>query len=596
MPHRVWNPKPSSPIATLALALLVACSSDPTPSGGADAGGGGGGGGGGGPTGPFSVDVSSVFGPGDRLRDAYSGALHVVGDDGRVAFDSVAAPVLLEREAAPAAPFTWDNATVYFVITDRFFNGDPSNDRSYGRAPDGREEIATFHGGDLAGLTQRLDHLAELGVNVVWVTALYEQIHGWVGGGAGDFKHYPYHGYYALDYTNVDANFGTEAEVEAFVSAAHDRGIRVVMDVVMNHPGYATMEDLSRFVPSVLRPGWDTWEPGPGETWHAYHDRFIDYMNPDWQGWWGGKWVRAGLPGDYSRPGQGDILGSLSSLPDFRTEDFRPAGLPPFFARMPTTKAVEIPGATVRQYLVTWLSDWVRRYGIDGFRCDTAKHVELEAWTELKAAGRDALREWKAAHPDDKLDDLDFWMTGEVFPHGVERDGYFDGGFDSLINFDFQGKAPMLIEDRAALEAEYATYAERINSDPSFNVLSYASSHDTSLMFETLGREVARQRRLGTALLMLPGGVQIFYGDETGRPEGAKGTDRHMGTRSDMNWGAWDAGLLEHWQKLGRFRRAHPAIGAGQHVRLGDAPYAFSRKATVGGVEDAVVVILPSGV
>ncbi|MBE4116394.1 alpha-amylase, partial [Vibrio parahaemolyticus] len=82
-----------------------------------------------------------------------------------------------------------------FVMTDRFYNGNPDNDNSYGRNKDGKYEIGTFHGGDLAGLTKKLDYIESLGVNAIWITSPLEQIHGWVGGGdKGDFKHYGYHG------------------------------------------------------------------------------------------------------------------------------------------------------------------------------------------------------------------------------------------------------------------------------------------------------------------------------------------------------------------------------------------------------------------
>lgn len=98
--------------------------------------------------------------------------------------------MLLESAAtAKPAAFSWHNATVYFVLTDRFENGNPANDHSYGRRSDGLQEIGTFHGGDLAGLTQKLDYLQQLGVNALWISSPLEQIHGWVGGGTkGDFR------------------------------------------------------------------------------------------------------------------------------------------------------------------------------------------------------------------------------------------------------------------------------------------------------------------------------------------------------------------------------------------------------------------------
>lgn len=107
--------------------------------------------------------------------------------------------------------FDWGNATVYFLITDRFCNGDSTNDINYGRITDyGSERLnaATFHGGDFAGLLRKAKegYFTKLGVDVVWMTDVYEQIHGWMSGSGSvnDFPHYGYHGYYPLDYTQID--------------------------------------------------------------------------------------------------------------------------------------------------------------------------------------------------------------------------------------------------------------------------------------------------------------------------------------------------------------------------------------------------------
>ena len=120
----------------------------------------------------------------------------------------------------------WDNASVYFVITDRFYNGNPDNDESYGRekakSKNSQEDCGKFYGGDIAGLTKKLDYLKDLGINAIWLTAPYEQIHGFCIGGGG-FFHYPYHGYYAMDYTNMDANMGTKEEFKTFVDTAHEK-------------------------------------------------------------------------------------------------------------------------------------------------------------------------------------------------------------------------------------------------------------------------------------------------------------------------------------------------------------------------------------
>jgi alpha-amylase len=482
-----------------------------------------------------------------------------------------------------------DNPIVYFVMTDRFYNGNPENDRSYGRAPDGEQEIGTFHGGDLAGLTRKLEdgYFRDLGVNGIWITAPYEQIHGWVVGGNKEFRHYAYHGYYALDYTALDQNMGTEDELGAFIDAAHAQGIRVIFDIVMNHPGYADLQTLTEYGVEVVWPGW---EQATLEDYHSY----FDYNNFDFTAWWGPDWVRAGLPGYQAGHSYDPLTMQLAYLPDFKTEADSEVAIPKFLARKSDTRARTIPGYKVRDYLVKWLTDWVREYGVDGFRCDTAKHVELASWAALKAEASRALQEWKAANPDKAVDSAGFWMTGEVFPHGVERSEYFDHGFDSIINFDLQREARAIAQgegiDTAALDALYSEYARTMGAAPGFNVLSYLSSHDTELF--------PRDRLIagGTVLLLAPGGVQIFYGDETARPLGPMpGSDPQQATRSSMNWDAVDAGVLAHWQTLGRFRRRHVALSRGNHRKLDDSPYTFARVHGDEGVDDRVVVAIGAG-
>lgn len=556
--------------------------------------------------GPVTVDTKGTFADGILVRDAYSGTTATTAN-GQVTLTPAPQSgglLLLERAKQQPSAFSWDNATVYFVITDRFYNGNHGNDHAYGRHPDGMKEVGTFHGGDLQGLTQKLDYIEQLGANVLWISAPYEQIHGWIGGGQrGDFPHYAYHGYYPLDYTRVDASMGTEQDMARLVDEAHKRGIRVVMDIVMNHAGYATMADMQQFkfgkfqqynkpLAQILGvKNYTDWTPGPGENWHAFNN-YIDYGDYAWLDWWGKNWIRTDIAG-YNKPGRSDLTMSLSYLPDFRTESTEPAGLPVFYKNKPDTLAKEIPGYTVRQYLVTWLSDWVRKYGIDGFRADTAKHVEKPAWKALKQSASKAFAEWKAANPDKVLDDSPFWMTGEVWGHGLTRDDYYDNGFDSLINFTYQTEvAPKVTDCLPQAEDSFARYANAINSRGDFNVLSYLSSHDTSLFFrKTAKGDLAKQKNIAAPFLLLPGAVQIFYGDESARHRGPSGSDPNQGTRSDMNWQQLNdqahQALLAHWQKIANFRKHHRAIGAGEHTKISDHPYAFSRVKD----DDAVIVV-----
>jgi alpha-amylase len=406
-----------------------------------------------------------------------------------------------------------------------------------------------------------------------------------VVGGDKEFKHYAYHGYYALDYTLLDHNLGTPDDLRALVDAAHARGIRILFDVVMNHPGYLDITTARDLGVPVL------WPDAEKATLRDYH-QYIDYNNFKFGEWWGRAWVRAGLPG-YLEGGRDDLTAQLAYLPDFRTESKDVVHLPAFLARKPGTRAVDLPNTTVRGYLIAWLTDWVRTYGIDGFRCDTVKHVEPEAWAELKRAATQALAAWKAEHPQQKIDDAPFWMVGEFWGHGPARGPLHDAGFDAMINFEFQKRAASVVAGGAAeLDALFTEYAALQHGRPA-QMLSYVSSHDTELF------DRSHLVEAGTALLLAPGGVQIFYGDETARSPGiAPATDPQQATRSDMNWDHIDQAVLAHFRALGSFRARHVALAHGVHARLAAQPYVFSRiDAEPGGRDDRVVVALdvPAG-
>jgi len=497
------------------------------------------------------------------------------------------APAAPAAQSAPSTPVRVpgsfaDNPIVYFVMTDRFVNGDPGNDHSYGRSREAqaKDDVGTFHGGDLRGLTRKITEgwFDALGVNALWITAPYEQIHGWVVGGDKEFKHYAYHGYYALDYTLLDQSMGTPDDLRALVAAAHARGIRILFDVVMNHPGYLDITTARQLAIPVLWPDADK------ATLADYH-LHIDYNNFKFGEWWGRAWVRAGLPG-YLEGGRDELTKQLAYLPDFRTDSKDAVGLPVFLRNKSDTRAAERPNTTVRGYLIGWLTDWVRSYGIDGFRCDTVKHVEPEAWAELKAAAAAALAAWKAEHPKDKIDDAAFWMVGEFWGHGPARGPLHDAGFDAMINFEFQDKVTAVVTGgTAALDALFTDYAALQRGKPA-QMLNYVSSHDTELFDRDHLLEA------GTALLLAPGAAQIYYGDETARPPGiAPAGDKQQATRSDMNWDHVDQTVLTHWRALGSFRARHVAVARGVHARLSANPYVFSRVDPAPN-DDRVVVAL----
>lgn len=161
----------------------------------------------------------------------------------------------------------------------------------------------------------------------------------------------------------------------------------------MNHAGYATLADMQAYqfgalylsgdeLKHTLGEHWTDWKPAAGQSWHSFND-YINFSDKAASGKWWGKLIRTDI-GDYDSPGFDDLTMSLAFLPDLKTESNTPSGLPVFYNNKPDTHAKAIAGYTPRDYLTHWLSQWVRDYGIDGFRVDTAKHVELPAWQQLK--------------------------------------------------------------------------------------------------------------------------------------------------------------------------------------------------------------------
>lgn len=558
---------------------------------------------------PLDIEVGKLFAEGESVRDFYSGKVDIV-KNGKVRFSPDPKSnglILLEKatdkavKKAEKSAFDWQNATVYFVLTDRFYNGDPANDQSYGRQKDGMQEIGTFHGGDLKGLTAKLDYLQDLGVNAIWISSPLEQIRGWVGGGEkGDFPHYAYHGYYHQDWTKIDQNMGTEADLAEFVKQAHQRGMRVLFDVVLNHTGYATLADMQAFgfgslylneqeKAEILGKNWTDWKPKAGQNWHSFND-FINFNDKaGWQKWWGKEWVRSDL-GDYDSPKFDDLQMSLASLPDLKTESDKAVKIPTFFANK-NTNAENRENAKVRDYLIGWLSAWVEKYGIDGFRVDTAKHVEKATWAALKRSASEALKRWQAKNP--QAFGEDFWMTGEAWGHTVVKSDYYQNGFDAMINFSFQDQAKAALDCFAHIVPTYQQMSDKLNGEQGFNLLSYLSSHDTRLFFHSDSQnDLNKQKTAANLLLLSPAAVQIYYGDESGRRFGATGSDPIQGTRSDMNWQdlkqADHQQLLAHWQKVAAFRQQHLAVGKGSQTLLETQKYvAFSRQME----EDKVLII-----
>jgi alpha-amylase len=253
--------------------------------------------------------------------------------------------------------------------------------------------------------------------------------------------------------------------------------------------------------------------------------------------------------------------------------------------------------------VIKWLTDWVREVGFDGYRMDTAKHFPEAVSAALKHEAERAFADWRRAHPAEVLDDLPFHMMGEVYGWGVGPDrsydfgdrrvDYFGFGYDALINFSFKSDAAR------PLDSVFTRYAAALHRGALHGVaiLNYVSSHDDGAPYDRDRRDPVGT---GTRLLLAPGGAQIYYGDETARPLRVAGAAGDANLRSFMNWddlarGGRTAEVLAHWRTLGRFRRAHPAVGAGVHRTHQVHPFIFSRAVELPDRTDRVLVALDQG-
>ena len=473
-------------------------------------------------------------------------------------------------------PFTWDNATIYFMMTDRFYNGDKSNDYQHTEdnppAPN-----RGYQGGDIKGITQKINdgYFSDLGVNAIWMTPLVEQITGSVDEGTGNS--FGFHGYWTRDWTALDPKFGTGADLKEMIDAAHANGIRILMDVVANHTGPVTASDSQ----------------------------------------WPDDWVKTGPRCTYQSAETTINCTLVDNLPDIKTESDQEVELPPFLvekwkAEGRYEKEVQELESWFAQtklkrtpvnYILKWIVDFVKEYGVDGYRVDTVKHTEDEIWRILQKESSKAFAEWKKKHPEQKLDDSEFYMVGEVynffagngrmFDYGDKKVDFFKDGFTSLINFDFKGDA------KNSYEEIFSKYDHLLHNEfKGKSLVNYISSHDDGGPFDL---QRAKPFESAIKLLLCPGGVQIYYGDETARDlniEEAKGDAK---LRSFMNWDELKAmtqkngytvnDVLIHWQKIGKFRNNHPAVGAGKHQKVSDSPYMFTRTWNApNGANDKVLI------
>lgn len=240
---------------------------------------------------------------------------------------TTATNVTVTERKKSAGDFDWDEAVIYFAVTDRFFDGDAENNDAYGVGDYniGEKGGSSYHGGDFAGLNQKLDYLKDLGVNTIWITPIVENITEDQHDNETDTATYGYHGYWASDFTKLNKHLGKEQQFKALLDAAHSKGMKIMVDVVLNHAGYGREDYFN----SILTDA-------DGNSISMIRDSSNT------------------ISGD-------DKYDSLSDLPDFVTEN-----------------------KAVTDQLVTWQTEWMSKYSIDYYRVDTVKHVETTTWEAFK--------------------------------------------------------------------------------------------------------------------------------------------------------------------------------------------------------------------
>ena len=412
------------------------------------------------------------------------------------------------------------NDVIYLIMPDRFADGDPSND-SPAQAPKSydRSDPRAYHGGDLRGITQHLDYLKELGVTTIWTTPIYHN--------ADDRR--DYHGYGAVDLYAVDERLGDLEEYRRFVGAAHQRGMKVLLDLVPNHIGPTH--------PWVNDPPDTEWLHGTRQNHVRAEGNFAPITDPHslYPEW------RAAVEGWFA-----DIL------PDMNTES-------------PLTK----------QYLIQNAIWWTEEAALDGFRLDTFPYVGRQFWRDFHTALHSAYPNFKTVGECFNGDPT----IVSYFAGGVARDG-IDTGLDTPFDFPVFfairntviGNAPMAkLADTLRLDWLYP-HPERL--------VPFEGNHDVA-RFVTEAKGDTRRLKLAFSILFtIRGTPQMYYGDEIGMegtgdpdnrrdfPGGFPGDQRSAFTQTGRTEREQD--IFHHVQSLLRLRSQHSAL------RIGDLKDIFA--------------------
>nr|WP_078849005.1 pullulanase-type alpha-1,6-glucosidase [Streptomyces sp. NRRL F-4428] len=487
----------------------------------------------------------------------------------------------------------------YFVLPDRFANGDPRNDRgglTGSRLDTGLDptDKGFYQGGDLKGLTDRLDYIKGLGTTAIWMAPIFKNQ---PVQGKGDDVSAGYHGYWITDFTQVDPHFGTNADLERLIDKAHAKGMKVFFDVITNHT--ADVVDYRQASYSYLSKGAFPYLTKDGVPFDDsdYADGKKKFPKTDGESFPRTPFVpdakkNLKVPGWLNDPtmyhnrGDSTFAGESSEQGDF-------FGLDDLWTERP-----EVVSGMEKIY-----QKWVKDFDIDGFRIDTVKHVNTEFWTQWATA----LDDYAA-----KRGREDFFMFGEVYSAdtAVTSPYVTRGRLDATLDFPLQDAIRAYASQGAAasrlgsvLADDYRYTSGKANA---YEQVTFLGNHDMGRFGTFLKQdrpdateqELLARYRLANELMFLSRGNPVVYsGDEQGytgaggdkdarQPLFASKTadyldDDQLGTARTHASDAYDTEhpLYKEISALSKLTKAHPALRDGiQSERFSDGSvYAFAR-------------------
>jgi len=430
----------------------------------------------------------------------------------------------------------WQRQSIYQIITDRFYDGDQSNDNADGNYDPGGHRGTSVHGGDFKGIEQKLDYIKSLGATAIWISPVVLNARG------------EFHGYAGLDFYRVDPHWGTMADLQHLVQAAHARGILVVDDIVVNHGG--------NLVDSA-DPGYPKFKYPPD----GYHLRFrtpakqypppfdLNATNPALTN----LFHNNGFIQDYHDPIQLE-LGELSGLDDFRTET-------PY----------------VRAQMEKIYEFWIEQAGFDAFRIDTVKHVETGFWQ----AWCPAIRAFAAAHGRP-----DFFMFGEVLDHSDAKCGSYtgmEGGgpfkLDSVLDYTLYFKINSIFArgtgGTGQIAEHYRTVAANYDPAAQNQLVTFLDNHDQPRFLSKPGAGTDRLKLALVFLYTAQGIPCLYYGTEQAFNGGKDPFDREDMFAGQFEWGPSRGDnfnmthpLFQLVARLNNSRRLYPALQTGVQSNL----------------------------